>query len=53
MTDAQLARAAAETVQKVYLGVGPVIDKNEARDLVRRAGAVLAEAVPESPEEGA
>ena len=41
MTEADVARRAAEVVQKVYLGVGPVLDKNEARDLVRRAGADL------------
>ena len=41
MTDAEAARFAAEVVQKVYLGVGPVIDKDEARALVRRAGADL------------
>lgn len=42
--DAERARYAAETVQKVYLGVGPVIDKNEARAIVRAAGADLKEA---------
>lgn len=40
-SDAEQARFAAETVQKVYLGVGPVIDKSEAREIVRRAGAAL------------
>ncbi len=39
--DAATARQAAEVVQKVYLGVGPVLDKAEARQLVRRAGAEL------------
>lgn len=43
MTDAERARFAAETVQKVYLGVGPVLDKNEARAIVHRAGADLKE----------
>ena len=38
---ADLKFAAAEVVQKVYLGVGPVLDKAEARQLVRRAGAEL------------
>ena len=47
MTDAEAARFAAETVQKVYLGVGPVIDKDEARALVRRAGADLGSGEPE------
>ena len=42
MSDAELARAAAEVVQKVYLGVGIVVDEAEARDLVKRAGANLA-----------
>ncbi len=40
-TDAETARQAAEVVQKVYLGVGPVLDEAEARQLVRRAGAEL------------
>ena len=44
MSDAEQARYAAETIQKVYLGVGPVIDKNEARALARRAGADIEEA---------
>lgn len=39
--DAELARFAAETVQKVYLGVGPVLTQEEARELTRRAGANL------------
>ncbi len=42
MTDAEQARFAAETVQKVYLGTDkPVLNQDEARELVRRAGAVL------------
>ena len=41
LSDADLARQAAETVQKVSLGVGPVLDKDEARHLVQRAGATL------------
>lgn len=39
LTDAEIARRAAETAQKVYLAVGPVLDKDEARHLVQRAGA--------------
>lgn len=35
------AREVAEVVQKVYLGVGPVVTKKEARDIVRKAGADL------------
>ncbi|MFD4957139.1 hypothetical protein [Microbacterium sp. NPDC058389] len=38
---AQKARAIAEVVQKVYLGVGPVLTKQEARAIVRGAGADL------------
>ena len=38
-TDAAAARAAVEAIQKVYLGVGTVVTDEEARDLVRRAGA--------------
>lgn len=42
MTDAEAARFAAETVQKVYLGTDkPVLNQDEAREIVRRAGAVL------------
>jgi phage gp29-like protein len=40
-SDAENARYAAETVQKAYLGVGKVLTLEEARDLVRRAGANL------------
>lgn len=49
-TDEERARYAAETVQKVYLGVGPVIDKDEARDIVRRAGADLKQTTPQQEE---
>jgi hypothetical protein len=49
-TDTELARFAAEVVQKVYLGVGKVLTQDEARDLVRRAGANLGDtAPPETP----
>lgn len=48
MTDAEAARFAAETVQKVYLGTNkPVLNQDEARDIVRRAGAVLNGAAPD------
>lgn len=48
--DSDLARAAAEVVQKAYLGVGKVITADEARALVRRAGADLAETfAPDAP----
>lgn len=33
------ARAIAEVVQKVYLGVGQVLTQEEAREIVRKAGA--------------
>ncbi|NLP82597.1 DUF935 family protein [Microbacterium sp. CFH 90308] len=53
-TDADKARDVAETVQKVYLGVGPVLTKKEARDIVRQAGADLGpDNEPEQPEEAA
>lgn len=54
MTDAESAKAAAEAIQKVYLGVGIVVSKAEARDIVRRSGAEL-DAVNdnEKPEEAA
>jgi len=42
-SDAERARFAAETIQKVYLGVGTVVDKDEARAIARRAGADLKE----------
>lgn len=42
LTDADVARAAAEAAQKVYLATDkPVLNQLEARDIVRRAGAVL------------
>lgn len=40
-TAAEQAREVAEIVQKVYLGVGTVLTKKEARDIVRKAGADL------------
>jgi hypothetical protein len=40
--DAGEAREVAEVIQKVYLGVGPVVTREEARAIVRRAGAELA-----------
>lgn len=46
--DASRARAAAETAQKVYLATDkPVLSQDEARDLVRRSGAALADTAPE------
>lgn len=48
---AEKARFAAETVQKVYLGVGPVLTKSEARDIVRDAGANLGASAPDKQEE--
>lgn len=52
-TDARAARFAAETVQKVYLGVsGKLLTQDEGRELVRRAGVVLgAEPPPPLPTE--
>ena len=41
-TDAEKARAAAELIQKIYLGVGVVVSEDEARSLANRAGAGLA-----------
>jgi hypothetical protein len=38
-TDADRARAAAETLQKAYLGVDKVLTRREIRELIRRAGA--------------
>lgn len=54
--DAEHARYAAETVQKVYLGVGNVLSQEEARDLVKRAGAHLGtspanDPAPSAPED--
>jgi hypothetical protein len=51
LADAEQARFAAETVQKVYLGTDrPVLTQAEARELVRRAGANLNEVAPRVPE---
>lgn len=56
-TEAERARFAAETVQKVYLATDkPVLNQAEARDIVRRAGAVLSGDPPApdpAPEEAA
>jgi HK97 family phage prohead protease len=35
------ARELSEIIQKIYLGVGPVIDQEEARKILNRAGANL------------
>lgn len=40
-TPEQEARNLTEMVQKVYLGVGPVLSSDEARELLNRAGASL------------
>jgi hypothetical protein len=55
MTETEKAREIAEIVQKVYLGVGPVLSQEEARDILRRAGAELGEDLPAptQPEEAA
>ena len=37
--DPRVARAVAETVQKIYLGVGTVLTRREAREIARQAGA--------------
>jgi hypothetical protein len=50
MTDAERARFAAETIQKIYLGVGVVLSAEEAREIVRRSRADLG---PTTPEEAA
>lgn len=52
---ADIARAVAELIQKVYLGVGTVVTKSEARDLVRQAGGQLEadDALEEQAEEAA
>lgn len=47
--DAARARAAAEVLQKAYLAVGVVITQDEARDLARRAGAILSDTPPTPP----
>ncbi|WP_174776323.1 MULTISPECIES: phage portal protein family protein [Cryobacterium] len=58
MTDAELDRAAAEIIQKIYLGVGLVVTEADARDLVKRASARLGDkspagAVPDTSQEEA
>lgn len=50
-SDAERARAAAEIAQKAYLGVGVVMTRREARDLMRRAGAELADEPDTAPAE--
>lgn len=40
-TDAEAARALAEIVQKIYLGVDKVVTWDEAREVLRAAGAEL------------
>ncbi len=40
-SDADAARAAAELIQKIYLGVGVVLTADEAREIANRAGAGL------------
>lgn len=51
LTDAEQARAAAEVIQKVYLGKDVVVTDAEARDLIRRAGADLAQGgLPQPPD---
>lgn len=43
MSDAERARFAAETAQKVYLATDKVpLRQDEARELIRRAGADIA-----------
>lgn len=41
VTDAVTARAVAELIQKIYLGVGKVLTADEAREIANRAGAGL------------
>jgi len=41
LSDADEARAVAELIQKIYLGVGKVLTAEEARDIANRAGAGL------------
>jgi hypothetical protein len=41
------AATVAETVQKVYLGVGPVLTSDEAREIVNAAGGNLPIPMPE------
>ncbi|MHA7270406.1 phage portal protein [Arthrobacter sp. HLT1-20] len=40
-TEAQTARALAELVQKIYLGVGKVLTVQEAREIINQAGGNL------------
>lgn len=44
------ARNIAEMIQKIYLGVGPVVTSDEARTIVNRAGAELSGSLPTNPE---
>lgn len=44
--DAARARFAAEVLQKAYLAVGVVVTEDEARELAKRAGAVLGDTPP-------
>ncbi|HNH95903.1 MAG TPA: phage portal protein [Microthrixaceae bacterium] len=45
-TDADHAKALAEIIQKIYLGVGKVITSDEARTIVNQAGAGLRGSLP-------
>lgn len=45
-SDADQARAAAELIQKIYLGVGVVLTAEEARAIANRAGAELSGPLP-------
>jgi HK97 family phage portal protein len=45
-SDADDARAIAELIQKIYLGVGVVLTADEARAIANRAGADLAGSMP-------
>ncbi|MFP7833125.1 hypothetical protein [Marisediminicola sp. LYQ134] len=49
LDDSERALAAVNAVQKVYLGVGIVLTQDEARELVRRAGADLTGSLPAPP----
>ncbi|MEU4590051.1 phage portal protein [Micromonospora aurantiaca (nom. illeg.)] len=48
-TQEEAARNLVEMVQKVYLGVGPVLSTDEARELLNRAGAGLPIPAPGVP----
>lgn len=50
-SDPQEARAIAELIQKIYLGVGVVLTAEEARNIANRAGAGLVGNLPK-PTEG-